>query len=205
MKNILYILCILFFVSCGKGGSNDTLRNSSDTLEPEALVKVAEEDYGSFRSGKGYTNLVEEIYTELSSKNKSLESLNTNFANQQVASSKLESEFNDYHSKSQQYYEDAGSMANSISDSLIREQVIALLKKSELQDSIKCLRNVTLLSQLQTNSQKLEDLRVLLKISLTLPSIQKYQSNKLPSTKPLLELLSEQERVIIQTKKALPK
>jgi predicted RND superfamily exporter protein len=202
MKNIAFLfLAIFLFIglfSCVNKTENAT-NNKIETpiaLQDDKSLK----NYSTIRS-----NLTEELYQELVTKSPELKKLEEDLETNRPKSSEINDKFSIYNNKSEGYYTSTERIANSISDSLLRNRIITILLKSKDMYAKKTDELTSLLKQISINNLTLSDHHLVLKILLTLPVIGKYQTDNLPDQKEIRELMKEQENLIKQLDKLTPK
>lgn len=184
----LLTLTILF--SCG---SEQTKLNDSDKQEtPKALKNDKLEIKSYSRSG----DLTEELYEELVAKSPELKKLEDNLDAFIPKPNELEEKFNKYNSKSNSYYNSADYKATAITDSLLRKKVLSLITTSKDKYSNRTAELNSLIELISKNGATLNDHHSILKIVLTLPMIEKYQTENLPDKKEFNDLIKEQQKLI---------
>ncbi len=87
-------------------------------------------------------------------------------------------------------------MAASITDSLLKNKILLLIKASNNKYLAKTSMLNTLMNQINTNDATLSDHHEILKIVLTIPMIEKYQDENMPDEKEFKEKIKQQEELI---------
>lgn len=199
MKYFFIILLSITMFSCG-GKRTENKPAGQET--PKALQddKLELKSYSRSKS-----DLTEELYQELVDKSPELKKLEDNLIGLNSKTSDLEMKFNTYNQKSDSYYNSANEKASSISDSLLRKKILALITNSQNQYSNKTALVNSLRKLISDNSSTINDSYSVLKIVLTLQLIEKYQNENLPDKKDFKEFIKEQEKLIQQTVSLTPK
>ncbi len=198
-RNILRIIFALtLLVSCG-GGQTDN--NDSTNQETPKALKDDELDLKSYsRSG----DLTEELYQELVGKTPALKKLEEDLDAFSPQPKDLNEKFQQYDSKSKNYYSSAIYKASAIGDSLLKKKIIELITTSNNKYSTKTAELNSLLKQISKNGATLNDHHSVLKIVLTLPIIEKYQDDNKPNKGEFIDLIKQQENLILQTDSLTP-
>lgn len=181
MRTSLLISTFIFLTlySCDNSRTQDKHQNET----PKAL-----EEKGSsfeFISKRGYDDLLESLYKELANKNPELKELERQIdklADNKGDSSEL---FYKYDEKNQSYYHSANNHIEQISDTVLKERMKILIENSLTKYNSSVLNNNDILRSINNKYSSLNDLHLILKITRTLPLIEKYQKDNLPSTKSL--------------------
>ncbi len=162
------------------------------------IPKALEDKTASYEiiSKRGNDDLIESLYNELLSKNVSLRELEDNIDALNRSRDDSTNLFNKFNRKNQAYFSDANKHVEVIKDSLLREKIKNLItNKVEKYNSL-IVKHSELLKFIEANSLTIADLHNVLKIVKTLPLIEKYQQDNLPSTKSLESYLKLQEEAI---------
>jgi hypothetical protein len=193
----IFILTLL--VSC-RGGQTDN-NNPTKQETPKALRddKLYIESYS--RSG----DLTEELYQELVGKTPALKKLEDDLDAFRPKPNDLKDVFNHYDSKSNSYYNSANNKTTAMTDSLLRRKIISLLETSRKKYTSKTAELNSLLKQISYTGATLNDYHSVLKIVLTLPTIEKYQDDNKPSKKEFNVLINRQKKLISQTDSLTPR
>jgi len=207
MKNkTLYITAIFSFTllaSCNNPPKADKPQQPPRET-PEALKNESGElDISSYKRGSG--NLVDELYQELVDKTPDLKKLEDQLNDNPRASNQITEKFTDYNTKSTNYYNAAKQKAHAISDTILRQQVLAFIESSNNQYINKTKELNALCAQISDNNTSLYDHHLMLKIFLTLPLIQDYQNNNLPYKKEFVGFIQAQQQLINKINSTIPK
>ncbi|KFE98984.1 hypothetical protein [Chryseobacterium luteum] len=193
MKKILFISALaLSVLSCKENKS----RNAPAV---ENVVDNTDSKISSSRYIKGQ-NMLDAIYFEQIKNDESLKKMDEKITSLQENSSKTKNIYNDILRKNNEYYSDAEYGAKSINDSVLRKQLISLIKESSDKYSIKTQKLKELTLQINRNSQSIYSYYVAFKIRKTLPEIEKYQNAHPLKTDSLNNFISKQSKLLNELK-----
>ncbi len=187
------IFCLTLLYSC----ENRQKENKTETRieTPKALQEDKLEIKSYSRSG----DLIDELYQELVDKNPELKKLEEDIEAIRLKSNEPIEKFNAYGARSNSYYSSANYKATAMSDSLLKNKIIAFISKSENNYIEKTTEINSLLKQVSENSSAINNHHTVLKIVLTLPLIEQYQKENLPNTKEFKDIIKEQDKLIKHT------
>jgi len=181
MKTFYISILILFALTTCKQHKNEP--------KPSPGTPAALQEKGSFSEislkSRYDDDLVNELYKEIAGKDPDLEKLERlidDLKDQKNDSAKL---FQKFDSRNTSYYNTSQQYISRITDSALRLKMNDLVKASLDNYNKKAAKQNDLISMLDSSSISLENLHKALKIVKTLPVIEKYQSENIPSTKPL--------------------
>jgi hypothetical protein len=179
MRKLLFVSMVLTIIlSC----NNNRPRPQQET--PKALDEKSKSN--SLVTKRGYDeDILESLYSELVDKTPELKKLEEDI--DLIYDSKSDSleTFTSFDSKNDRYYNSAGSHAQGIKDSLLREKMKNLIQASLTNYNALTAPHNNLLTSIESKQTTLGDLHTALKIVRTLPVIAKYQKNSLPDSKRL--------------------
>jgi len=187
---ILSTVLILAIASCD---SPDT-REQQQPTTPKALDdKSSSYDIISKKRG---SDLLESLYSELVSKNADLKLLENKLDTLDASQNDSANVFYKFNNKNEAYYNAASRHVEGIKDSVLRDKIKVLVS-----GSLKKYQGLTaghneLLKTIDTQNLTLADLHTVLKVVRTLPLIEKYQQDNLPSTKPLKGFIHKQNEAL---------
>jgi hypothetical protein len=192
MTTKIFLSTILAFilVSC-----DDTqIQDKPQQATPKAL-----EDNSSFEivsKGRRSDDLVESLYNELVSKDVELKRLEVKMND--LNSSKYDSIklFDKFNGKIQSYFGSIDRNVLEIEDSLLRDKMKLLIASNLTKYNSRIAKHNELLKTLAINEIRISDLHTVLKIVKTLPVIEKYQQNNLPTTRQLEGFVKQQDQTI---------
>lgn len=153
----------------------------------QEVPKALEEQKNSYgiASKRGYDDMVESIYSELVDQTPELKKLEEDI--EAVNNSKSDSleAFQKFDSKNDRFYSSAQTHAGQIKDSLLQNRMKKMIA-SDLSNyhSLVSPHN-NLLESIESREATLYDLHLALKITRTLPVINRYQKNNFPATQSL--------------------
>ena len=190
-KLFVFVSILLCLMSC----NNDRAKNTPQQTTPKALE---ENSISSFDVSltRGRANLVESLYSELVNKNADLKILEEQINDLAKSRSDSTSSFVEFNNKNQSYYDPAKDYANGIKDSLLRNKMKTLIANSLIKYNTSIAKHNQLLAILNTKDTALADLHTVLKLVKTLPLMEQYQHDYLPSVKPIEGYIIKQEKAI---------
>ncbi len=189
MKITSYIAILFIFTfssSCNNSPSQDT-----EKLEtPKALEdKNASLEYATKRWNN---DLVESLYNELVSKNIDLKQLEEQIDALKNNLSDTTKAYDRFNQKNQSYLSSAESHISEIQNAALKSKMKALIASNRTSYNTSILKHDELLKIMTDKNLTIADLHNMLKIVKTLPLIEKYQKDNLPSTKPLERYINSQ-------------
>jgi bacterioferritin (cytochrome b1) len=183
-KSTFLIPIVLIIFSCSEPASNSA---APDALQPKSV------DFLYKRVGD---DLVEVLYAELAKNTPALRDLEEKInAIGESRSDSLKS-FLDYDSKNESYYKSAAYLTEKVKDSVLKEKISLLINRSEVAYKGSTSAQKGLINQIDSKKMTINDLHILLKISKTLPIIEKYQLQSKPSNRPIKGYIIEMDKVI---------
>jgi hypothetical protein len=187
---LIFSLFSLTLFSCDNSRTEDQSKNET----PKALEDKSSSDV--IVSKRGYEDLIESLYKELADKTPDLEELEMQI--DKLADSKSDSleQFNKYDDKNKSYYQSAENRIEQIKDSVIKEKMKLLIHTSLTKYGSLISKHNDILNSIDKQTIRLNDLHLILKITRTLPLIEKYQKDDLPITKPLEEYSKQLNKTV---------
>ncbi|ANH80863.1 hypothetical protein A8C56_07615 [Niabella ginsenosidivorans] len=189
-KTHLLAIVLLTIVAC----NNNHVQHQPVADVPKAL----EDNNNSYKliSKRSTGDLVENLYSELISKNKNLEQLEAGLDT--LSQSRVDSTdpFNQFNQKVLSYYNAADQHINHIADSLLRDKIRNLVESYLAKYVATTAKHNELLKTINAKNVKLSDLHTVLKIVKTLPQIERYQKENLPGTLSLEGYIKKQDEAI---------
>jgi hypothetical protein len=188
IKSLFSLILVLTLLACGERQREQTPKETPKALANESEYKIS--------SRRSYDDLLEDLYSELVSKDNDLQALEDQIEalnENQIDSSAV---FQNYNNKNQAYFFSAERHLASISDSLVRNEMKALLAKSLAKYNALSAKHHELVGLIAAKNLRIADLHTVLKIVKTLPLIEKYQVDHLPKTKSMEGHVKKQEEVI---------
>ena len=185
-------ILILTITSCNNNHTQDKPKQEI----PKALEdKSSSNDFLSKRS-QGYGDLVENLYNELVSKNVDLKKLEDKIDDLDESKNDTTNMFAKFNEKNQAYFSSVDSHILEIKDSLLRDKMKVLIANNLEKYNTSIVRHNELLKIMEGKHLTISDLHNILKIVKTLPLIEKYQKDYLPSTKSFEGYIKQQEETI---------
>ncbi len=192
MKIPLTISAFLFLAlaSC----TNSRAKDKQEQETPKAL----QDKSTSFEmvSKRHNDDLVESLYNELADKTPELKQLEDQFNNLRSSEDDSTESFVNYNAKNESYFNSADHHAGKIKDSVLRDKIKLLIANSVTKYNSSISLHNDLLESIATKDLALRDLHIVLKITRTLPLINKYQKDNLPATESLKGFSKELDNTI---------
>lgn len=154
---------------------------------------------GSFKSSRG-GSMVDQIYFELIKNDKKLKALDDKIRKTEEDFNKVISGYDEILSKSQSYYRDANDQAGTITDSLLKKEVINQIKISSDQYDAKIKNIKALISLANKNQETTNNLYTAFKIRKTIPEIEKYQKAHPLKPDSLNHFINKQNQLLNELK-----
>lgn len=198
MKALIPILIILAFVSCNRPERIISPKNSETpkALQEENIL----EEVSSF-SKRGDDDLIDELYSEQVNKTPGLKELETLIDKGREDEVEAVDDFENYANKSSRFYNSANRHINNLADSALKAIIVALINESERKNRVNSNKIASLVDQIKINSSNISDYRTALKIIVTLPIIEKYQTANLPKDSLYRRITGDQQKIILRVKK----
>lgn len=197
MKKIFLIsFHILLLFSCNNDKVNNApiTENAVDNAEPSVAGSLSKSGY------RGEANMVYQIYDELMKNDKKLQGLNERINAVNNETSKVTSEYEKIIGKSTNYYSDAKDLTKSITDSLMKKEMVKEIQNSSDQYKLKTKNINDLINQININITNLNNQYIVFKIQKTLSEIEKYQSAHPLKTDNLNNFIYKQRKLIEELK-----
>lgn len=167
-------------------------------VKPQQEIPKALEDKSSYefisKRGRGYGDLVDDLYQELVSNDPKLKELDVRIDELNNSESDSTTAFNKFDTKVQSYFRAVDMNIAAIKDSLLRERMKLLIVSNQTKYKAQIAGHNELLKTIEKNKAVMADLYIVLKIVRTLPLIEKYQKDNLPSTKSIEGFIKQQDR-----------
>jgi hypothetical protein len=194
MTRLCALSLLLFLTSCRE---NEIVNKNND--EPEAFQEKSI-DIGRFRKK---SNLIEDLYLELVDKSPELKSLETELS--ALNPRDTTNTFFTYDEKSKYFYQAADSYANTIRDSVLKQQILKLIKNSEDKYVPLKAELENLVDTINKKRMQINNYHTALKIALTLPLIEQYQRKHLPDKSSFEKLIEKENQLINKIETNTPK
>jgi hypothetical protein len=188
IKILLSLVLALSLFACGNRNEKKAEKATPKALKDDVSYEIS--------SRRSYGDLLEDLYQELINKDIDLQALEEKIAALQKSQTDSSVLFKNYDNKHQAYFLSAERHVAGISDSLVRDKMKALLAKSLTKYNALTTEHHELLTLIAAKNLTIADLHSVLKIVKTLPLIEKYHVDHLPSTKSMKGYVGKQEEVI---------
>jgi predicted transcriptional regulator len=174
---------------------------------PKALEDNSGESYriGEFLSKSGGEDLLEELYQEQVEKRADLKKLETDIETYKQHNQEANSLFASFDNKVADYYSSAYNLDKAVSDSVLRKKIKTIIDESSSHYATKKKGLESLQQLIAKKETTIDDQHTVLKIMLTLPIIEKYQKDNLPSKDQFINVIKLQDKVIAKGDSLMPK
>ncbi|KMQ67342.1 hypothetical protein ACM39_14430 [Chryseobacterium sp. FH2] len=196
MKKIFLASSLILLFSCGE--------NKPDNKPlVENAVDNAESSITSLKDSKLYSrdvNMIHQIYGELIKNDKTLQILNNKVNSIDGKTQEITSQYDNIISKSETYYNNAETLAKSVTDSITRKEIEKEIKFSSEEYNSKIKHIKDLIEEINKNRVKIHDEYIVFKIRKTLPEIEKYQDAHPLKTDSLENFITKQNQLLNELK-----
>ncbi|GAB0156981.1 hypothetical protein CHRYSEOSP005_22490 [Chryseobacterium sp. Alg-005] len=194
MKNILFVSSLtMLLLSCkqdNKSKNEDLVENAAENTTSSIPIKRL----------SNIQSMVDAVYYEQIKNDENLTNFDKKFHSLQDDSRKMNQMYNDIIGKSDDYYSDAEIRAKGIKDSVLKKQIISLLKDSSIKYNVKVEKLKELKNHINSNYYKLYSFYDAFKIRKTLPEIEKYQNAHPLKTDSLDQFIKKQNALLNELK-----
>ncbi|RXM39089.1 hypothetical protein BOQ62_13500 [Chryseobacterium sp. CH21] len=193
MKKILFAsILALSLLSCKENKSQDQniVEKAAENTESSIPIKRLSKSQDIF----------EGIYSEKIKNDDSLKKMDEKISLMQEDAHKMQNIYSSIISNSEDYYLIAESNAKSINDSVLRKEMINLVKESSNKYNLKVQRIKELKHTINRNKQTIYSLYSAIKIRKTLPEIEKYQNAHPLKTDSLNQFINKQNKLLEELK-----
>jgi hypothetical protein len=191
MRQITSITIGIFF--CLSACKNDRQKKITEQETPKALKDNGSVDVLSKRWDG---DLVNNIYQEQVANSPELKEFENTIAKIEMAKTDSLLVFSNYNSKNAAYYSSADNQLSTITDSVLRLQIKSILDSALKNYQKATEQHTALLKAIDLKSATLNDARVVLKLSKTLPVIEAYQKGALPGTNSIEAVANDYDKTI---------
>ncbi len=191
---------LLTFASC----DNPRIHGKENQEMPKALEKKSSFDIASKRR---YDDIVASLYNEQVEKRPELKELEIKLENLSMSKEDSTNSFSVYNSTNQSYYNSANNHIDQIKDSVLRKKMQAIISASLTRYNKRISRHTALLKSIDIKELSLYDLHEILVLTTTLPLMERFQKESLPTTKSIegysiqLDKVLNSEKVLVQKNK----
>lgn len=189
-KTFIAFIIALIFAACN---------NSRKQVKPEQETpKALEEKNASSEilSKRGNNDLVESLYNELTEKDANLKNLEDQIRALNDSRADSTKSFAKFNNKNENYYRAATRYIDQLGDTVLKGKMKTLISNSLANYKASIARQDALLKEIESRNTTLTDLHIILKITKTLPLIEKYQTDNSPSIKPLEGFIQRQNQAV---------
>jgi hypothetical protein len=198
MNRIFCLFALLCLTACGpKINENDNITPVPKALQEKNVIS------GSLDLKRGYEDIVESLYGELSEKDNTLKQLDHDYAHLTRSAGDSLGAFEKYYENCQNYYRSAKSYAAQIGDSTLRKYVE--MKIAAANNSFKSIvaSDTLLKKDIDAARGRLNDARNVLKLVKTLPLMEQYAKEHHPSDAPMQSLKKNYDALTARVKKEI--
>lgn len=188
--SVTLILLFIAFTSCKD--SNPLNDNGQET--PQALEEHSSP--GELLTKSRGDDLLESLYNDLVQKTPALKKLEIEISDLKKSKGDSTNLFSSYNGKNQAYFNAANSHLEEMNDSLLRQKMRTLVSNSLKNYDATIMNHTDLLKSIELKTITLNDLHTVVKITKTLPVIEKYQKNNLPPVISLAGYLKQLDKTI---------
>ncbi|WP_345214226.1 hypothetical protein [Mucilaginibacter gynuensis] len=201
MKNLsqLIILPILVVCVCLACNSKQKTADSTDVENiPAALKDESSDVFISKRVSD--SNLMTAIYRDIAGKDSSLSKFEDELAGFKKAKADTIQKFKAYYEKADEYYTSAVDATKQISDTLLRQKMLAIIKQSQSGYTDKTKRFQSLINAIEHQNTSIDDSYTLLQLVVSLPEIEKYEDGGIAQNKGIAVVEKKAGKVLRHTK-----
>jgi hypothetical protein len=148
----------------------------------------------------GERNLVDELYSQAVKQNDNLRLIEDDIDRFNKKRDEALDKFYSFVSYNNRYYSDAKAKAATIAGAASRQSALDIINKSEARYNSRISDWQVIITSLDKNEKELSDLHALLKIFITEPMIDKYQTTALPDNAKAKEANGDLMKVIEKIK-----
>lgn len=193
MKKKLFAATLaLFLLSCreNKPKDDDFVGQAAENTESSIPIKRLSKTQDIFNG----------IYYEKIKNDEELQNLDKKISSMQEDAHKMQDIYSKIISNSEDYYLIAENQAKGINDSILRKEIIDIVKNSSDKYSLKVQKIKDLKHKVNQNKQYIYSYYTAFKIRKTLPEIEKYQNAHPLKTDSLDQFINKQNTLIEELK-----
>ncbi|RKD92866.1 hypothetical protein [Mangrovibacterium diazotrophicum] len=180
-KQLLALALITITLSCSNDKSKVAEQNTNQQT-PDALVDDNKIDVSSY-SKRYDSDIIQQLFDEAVETNESLKSLTSDLKKVREHKSDSLMAYEIYRRNNQDYWNTLARYSSQLSDSTLRQDLNKLIETLKAKQLKKTAQLDEVASQVDSATQKLNDLEILMKILVTQPMMSNYQRNELPNLK----------------------
>lgn len=182
-----YLLASMIIISCSDKSVNDANKDVPEALQEKSSYEI---------SSRSSYDVFEDLYREIVTKSPELKKFETELRKIQISKADSVEAFENYDSKNQYYYNSVYSSINQITDSLLKQQLRSVVDASMKQYKTITIAHDNLLKEITSRESTINNLHTIIKVRKTLPVIEKFQKDKIPSTMPIKGYLAELSKIL---------
>jgi uncharacterized protein (UPF0264 family) len=192
MKAALLIVLVLF-ISC------TNTQNANDSNQPTSgAVQDISDDEIELERGYSDISLVDQIYNKVAAKDARLKNFGKDLKRLNESKKDSLQPFDNYNEKSELYYESAKNYMAQIQDSVLKQRMASIIAASLAKYNSSTALHSNLRQVASSKELMLNDLHTAIKITKTLPVIERFQKQNLPSATPINSYSRLLDKIILQ-------
>jgi len=191
MKILLFFITIFCLCSCTRRQTNHQKNETPKSLDDNKSYSLI--------SKRGPDDLVESLYDELVSQKSELKQLESDIDDLYDRKSDSLSGFEKFNAKNNSYYSSAKMHVEQIKDSILKERMKLIIYNSQTNYDNRISGFSKLVNQINDREITLNDYHFILKLNKTLTLIEKFQASSNLSTKPIIAVIHEYDKLIQKT------
>ncbi|WP_162555830.1 hypothetical protein [Reichenbachiella versicolor] len=184
-KNLLIFLVSISMISCTEKKETTETEDFNEQT-PQTLHEKNDLGLSSFNKRSGYgPDIIQELFDEAVEKDQKLKAITSSL--QEVPKIKSDSleRYHIYMQTNQNYWITLSKYTNQISDTTLKKDLLKLVETLKDDQSTKTSELDTLVAQIDSIEQTLNNLEILMKIMVTVPMMKNYQRNELPNIRTI--------------------
>ncbi len=190
------VAAVVLGIGCKQQPAKDSATPETEIPEP---LKDEKSSSGFISKFKPRESMMEEIYSDLEKKDSVLQKLEIELQHFHAGMPDSLKRFDGYSAKSIAYYSSANESLKTLKDTVLRDELKAVLADSKSEYMGKISRFTNLQAHIDSNQVKIEDYHTVLKVVATLPIIEKYQDDGMPDITSTANLANEAQRLRAKT------
>jgi hypothetical protein len=200
MHKLLPLFACLFCLSCG---DNRQVHQEPQHNVPEALDNNKARSYGFSKSSP--RDVVDRLFDELIENDTALQTLHERISSLKREKGDSLYTYHKFSSNNEDFYSSAKMHLNNVRDSSLRSTLKSMVNTSELKYKQKKDRFIKSESLIDTSIVQINDRLELLKMLMTIPVMERYQRDNLPSEVPFDSLLKKMQQLRAKLEIAIKK
>ncbi len=194
MKQVIASFFILtLMLGCGDEASQNSAVPIDETPKVLQDGRLSQTRFSLSKSRKG--SILDAVYFEIIRKDKKLLELDSIIKTYLQVDDTLYTRFENYNHKSYQYYNEVKHKRGKMQDTILSARLDSIIAKSMRRYDRITKETDTLIYQVKDLSGDISDRYHFLKVMITLPVMEKFQQDHLPSNKSIEKYLKQQQEV----------